>query len=388
MTALDRLGNLAKRNDRISGEAREALRWLDEVTSTHNNVHLQGGFEVYDNWSDVEKYLLPDTLLAPTEDETEDTDGLTGTLADLHVDDSSDRASISSHESIEQSKTPSSPLSSYSSTSPDVRNSSPYAPAKVLAPIGTGRPTSHKKTDSVGSSSTQGTTKPEEKRIPYALRPFFNHIVWRVNQEQTESAMESWIILTNDPLKQSIGQRFGIRAKRLEQLREIIARENRDYYNRLAVMKKEMEGAKDEEPKSLFAGSTLPESPKLKAKAKTDEDGVVPQRSPPKHPRAMTTGTPARAPFMDPNAFGRNTHAPNGPANVHNSFPRGNRTVQRGRGSRFFPPPFTPKPQGQVLRQQQAVFDPNKPIDPDSFGRPAPSRSMARGGRRTLWEPS
>lgn len=331
---------------------------------------------------------MPDTLLSQTEDETEDTDNLTGTLADLHVDDSSDRASVSSHDSIEPSKTPSSPLSSYSGTSPEARNASPYAPAKVLAPIGTGRPTSHNKSDSTASNSTQGTTKPDEKRIPYALRPFFNHVVWRVNQEQTESAMESWIILSNDPLKQTIAQRFGIRAKRLEQLREIIAREDREFRNRLAMVKKEMDDAKKEQPNGLYAGSVSPESPNPKAKTKMEDDEIVLKREPPKHPRAMTTGrSPARAPFMDPNAFGRNTHTPNGSHNGHNTFPRGNRTIQRGRGGRPFPV-FTPKPHGQAPRQQQPVFDPTKPIDPDSFGRPAPSRSMARGGRRALWEPS
>lgn len=331
---------------------------------------------------------MPDTLLSQTEDEKEDADNLTGTLADLHVDDSSDRASISSHDSVEPSKTPSSPLSSYSGTSPEARNASPYASAKVLAPIGTGRPISHKKSDSAASNSTQGTTKPDEKRIPYALRPFFNHIVWRVNQEQTESAMESWIILSNDPLKQTIAQRFGIRAKRLEQLRETVAREDREHRNRLAMVKKEFDEAKIEQPQGLLAGSASPESPKVKAVAKTDEDEIVLKREPPKHPRAMTTGSsPARAPFMDPNAFGRNTHIPNGPGHGHNTFPRGNRAIQRGRGGRPFPV-FTQKPQGQPPRQQQAVFDPTKPIDPDSFGRPAPSRSMARGGRRALWEPS
>jgi len=388
LSALDRLGNLSKRNDRISNESREALRWLDEITSSNNNVHLQGGFEVYDNWSEVEKFLLPDTLLSQKEDETEDSDNLTGTLADLHVDDSSDRASVSSHDSIEVSKTPSSPLSSYSSTSPDVRNASPYAPTKVLAPIGTGRPISHKKSDSNASNSTQGTTKPEEKRIPYALRPFFNHIVWRVNQEQTESAIESWIVLSNDPLKQTIAQRFGIRAKRLEQLREIIAREEREYRNRMAIAKKENHESTKEQPKSLFVDAAAPDFHKNKAKATANEDDGVLKKSPPKHPRAMIAGNPSSRPsFMDPNTFGRNTHSQNGPSHGQHTFPRGNRTLQRGRGGRAFPA-FNPKPQGQTPRPQQPVFDPNKPIDPDSFGRPPPARSVVRGGRRALWEPS
>ena len=383
-SALDRLGNLAKRHDRISAEAREALRWLDEITSVNENVHLQGGFEAYENWSEVEKYMLPDTVLARS-DEPEDTDNLTGTLADLHVDDSSDRASVSSHDSVERSKTPSSPLSSYSSTSPGLRNASPYVPAKVLAPIGTGRPM-HKKSDSNASSSTQGTTKPEEKRLPFAVRPFFNHIVWRINQEQTESAMESWIVLTNDPLKQSIAQRFGVRAKRLEQLRDIIAREDRDLRNRQILQKKEAEAA-TEQPNSLFA-VTMPPAPQIRIQ-KEDEDEVVLKRtrSPPKGPRATTIQPPNgfRGPLWDPNAFGPAGHVPNG----RNTFQRGNRTMQRGRGGRPFPV-FPHKGPTAISRPQQnaAPFDPSKPIDPDSYNRPPPSRSVARGGRRTLWEPS
>lgn len=327
--------------------------------------------------------MLPDTVLA-REDESEDTDNLTGTLADLHVDDSSDRASVSSHDSVECSKTPSSPLSSYSSTSPGVRNASPYAPAKVLAPIGTGRPI-RKKSESNESSSTQGTTKPEEKRIPFAVRPFFNHIVWRINQEHTESAVESWIVLTNDPLKRSIAQRFGIRAKRLEQLREIIAREDRDLRNRQILQKKEVEAVKDP-PNSLFVATPL--APQIKTQ-KEDEDEVVFKRarSPPKGPRAATLQPTNgfRGPVWDPNAFGRASHVPNG----HNTFPRGNRSMQRGRGGRPFPI-FSHKGPAPMPRQQQhiAPFDPSKPIDPDSYNRPPPSRSVARGGRRTLWEPS
>jgi len=381
--ALDRLGNLAKRHDRISTEAREALRWLDEITSVNDNVHLQGGFEVYETWTEVEKYMLPDTVLTQA-DEPEDTDNLTGTLADLHVDDSSDRASVSSHDSVERSKTPSSPLSSYSSTSPGVRNASPYVPAKVLAPIGTGRPM-HKKSDSNASSSTQGTTKPEERRIPFAVRPFFNHIVWRINQEQTESAMESWIVLTNDPLKQSIAQRFGIRAKRLEQLRDIIAREDRDLRNRQILQKKEIEAAK-EQPNSIFA-ATLP-APQINIQ-KEDEDEIVLKRtrSPPKGPRATTiqSANGFRGPVWDPNTFGPAGHVPNG----RNTFQRGNRSIQRGRGGRPFPA-FPHKGPTPMPRQQQNVtpFDPSKPIDPDSYNRPPPSKSVARGGRRTLWEPS
>ena len=384
--ALDRLGNLAKRHDRISAEAREALRWLDEITSVNDNVHLQGGFEVYETWTEVEKYMLPDTVLTRA-DELEDTDNLTGTLADLHVDDSSDRASVSSHDSVERSKTPSSPLSSYSSTSPGVRNASPYVPAKVLAPIGTGRPM-HKKSESNASSSTQGTTKPEERRIPFAVRPFFNHIVWRINQEQNESAMESWIVLTNDPLKQSIAQRFGIRAKRLEQLRDIIAREDRDIRNRQILQKKEIEAVKELQPNSLFGATPLP--PQIKI-PKEDEDEVVLKRtrSPPKGPRAATiqSANGFRGQVWDPNAFGPAGHVPNG----RNTFPRGNRTMQRGRGGRPFPafPHKAPTPMPRQQQQQNAVpFDPSKPIDPDSYNRPPPSRSVARGGRRTLWEPS
>ncbi|KAF2453860.1 hypothetical protein BDY21DRAFT_292134, partial [Lineolata rhizophorae] len=64
---LERLDRLKKGNAKVNQDAREAIRWLDEITSLPENaasVTLQGGYETFETWSEVEKYLLPETLLS------------------------------------------------------------------------------------------------------------------------------------------------------------------------------------------------------------------------------------------------------------------------------------------------------------------------------------
>lgn len=368
MAALDRLRRLAQTGERISTYAEEALTWLDTITSLPDDasnrhaadlVHLQGGFETFERWEEVEQFLLPQTLLSMESDTHEDPDSATEGLADLHLDAMPDNTSISSQESIEARTA--SPVSVYSATSPSMLNASPYKDYKTLQPIGTGRP-SHKKSDSnVSSMSAEGSGKKQRRSIPIALRPFFNYILWRIHQEENASAaLETFILVTNDPLKQQIAQRFGIRVKKLEQLREVIAREERDIRNREQMLKKETAIAKSE--------PAVIKEPKA-----DDEDEVVLKRAPPKGPQAMNG-----RPVWDPNAFGRAPHSP---------LRGGGRGVPfRGRGSpargNFTPRAMaTPSP-------RHAPIDLSSPIDPDAFSRPPPANRVARGGRRRLWEPT
>jgi hypothetical protein len=317
-------------------------------------VHLQGGFETYDSWEEVEQFLLPQTLLSMESDTHEDPDSATEGLADLRLDAMPDNTSVSSQESAEARTA--SPVSVYSATSPGMLNASPYKEFKPLQPIGTGRP-SHKKSESeVSSTSAEGFGKKQRRSIPIALRPFFNYILWRIHQEENATAaLETFILVTNDPLKQQIAQRFGIRVKKLEQLREVIAREERDVKNREQMLKKET------------AIATLIQEPEG-----DDEDEIVLKRAPPKGPQAMNG-----RPVWDPNAFGRASHA---------QLRGGRGGVFRGRGGpvrgNFSPRAMTtPSP-------RQAPIDLSSPIDPDVFGRPPPANRVARGGRRRLWEPT
>lgn len=368
MAALDRLRRLSQADERSSTYAEEALTWLDTITSLPDDapnrhavdlVHLQGGFEIFEKWEEVEQFLLPQTLLSMESDTYEDVDSATESLADLRVDALPDNTSEGSQESIEARTA--SPVSASSATSPGILNESPHKDFKSLQPIGTGRP-SHKKSDSnVSSMSGEGSGKKQRRSIPIALRPFFNYILWRIHQEENASAaLETFILVTNDPLKQQIAHRFGIRVKKLEQLREIIAREERDVKNRDQMLRKESAIA--------FVEPIVMKEPEVE-----DEDEVVLKRAPPKGPQAMTGRS-----VWDPNAFGRALQSPlrgNGrgvPFRARGSPNRGN---------------FTPRSMA-TPSPRPAPIDLSSPIDPDAFSRPPPANRVARGGRRRLWEPT
>jgi hypothetical protein len=348
------------------------LRWLDDITSLpedapHGNVaglvHLQGGYETYEHWAQVEEFLLPETLLS-METEAHDTDSMEDSLADLNIDAVPDHASACSQDSIDVRT--SSPLSAYSATSPALRTASPYTESKVIQPIGTGRP-SHKKTNSnVSLTSTESSGKKSKRTVPIALRPFFNYILWRIHQEENAAAaMESFLLITNDQLKVQIAQRFGIRVKRLEQMREIVAREERDTKNRAELLKKELEAEAKSEARLDIHLATPQSDPD------DEEDEVVLKRTPPKAPQAMTNGR-----VWDPNAFGRATQSPG----------RGPRGAFRGRAGSVrgnYAPRGVSSPSPRT-----PPVDLTKPIDPDSFNRASAANRVARGGRRRLWEPA
>ncbi|KAF2436850.1 hypothetical protein EJ08DRAFT_4788 [Tothia fuscella] len=365
---LERLRVLAKTNERVKHDARETLQWLDDITNGKiaGLIQLQGAMEEYDDWAKVEELMLPETLLSMETETHSEEDNVEQTLADLHVDALPDHASSCSQESNEVRTA--SPLSTYSSSSPAVRTASPYTEATTLPlplpqPIGTGRPSHKKSASNVSAASIESVGQKPKRGVPKSLRPFFNYILWRIHQEENAAAaMESFILVTNDSLKQQLAHRFGIRVKRLEQMREIIAREERDIKNRAEMLKKEAEAEAEAESKSKATLQLSDDS----------EDEVVFKRTPPKAPQAMT-----RARAMDPNAFARNNYGST----------RGPRGAFRGRGGSMrgnYAPPRAMVP----MAPRAAPVDLSRPIDPDSFNRAsAASNKIGRGGRRHLWEP-
>jgi hypothetical protein len=352
----------------------EAIEWLDNITSDSDNpasmlVHLAAPLQLFGTWAEVEKFMLPETLLSMESDNTADNENLTDSLADLRMDALPDNASVSSQEST--GARTSSPISVYSATSPDLLNASPYREAKAVQPIGHGRPTHKKSTSNVSSTSTDHTIT-KKTIVPKSLQPFFNHLLWRINQgDDFAETRESYILVTNDAFKQQIGQRFGIRCKRLEQLREIIAREERDIRNREQLLKKE-----NQTPvKEVVSKAQVHDNDENN---EDDDDEVVFKRPPPKAPQAMNGKQ-----LVDPNSFG---------GRGQYMFTRGGRGAYRGgRGSpannrgggNFSPRKATP-----TTPRQPPAADLTKPIDPDSYARPSSNRGMARGGRRRLWEPT
>lgn len=330
-------------------DAQEALQWLDDVTSipevqAAGLVQLQGGDEIFPTWEEVERFLLPETLLSMTEsaDEADDlADELNNSLASLGSN--GDKVSESSHEGDSES-----PRSAYSATSPGLLNATPYKIETAVNKNGKSR-----------SRNNSHTHKAEQKNksvVPVPLQPFFNHVIWRIHHEQNpDISPESFILLTNDPRKQTIAQRFSVRAKRLEQMRDIIGREERDFRNRQAWIKKE------EQEDGIVVNEQKSE----------DEDEVVFKRTPAPKPKA------GQQQVFDPNDFGRSQPAPSPRG-------RGGRGGHRARGN--FAPSSAPVPRAPPTAPRNA--EPAGPIDPDSYARPPPASRSTRGGKRKLWEPA
>ena len=330
--------------------------------------------------------MLPETLLS-MESETHQAaegDHLADSLADLRMDAMPDNASASSQESA--GARTSSPISVYSAASPGLES-------KAVQPIGHGRPNHKKSNSNVSAISTDHTVvkKADRTVVPKSLQPFFNHLLWRINQgSDYAETIDSYILVTNDTFKQQIGQRFGIRCKRLEQLREIIAREERDMRNREQLLKREGQTPLEELP-----------SPRLDKNdgAKDDDDDddeIVFKRPPPKAPQAMNSNG---KPVVDPNAFGnRDRGHGHGQANGQYMSTRGGKGVYRGgrggsspmtnrsNGHNFSPRNVTPSAPRQA--PASAPVDLSQPIDPESFARPGSAKGSVRGGRRRLWEPT
>ncbi|KAI5196055.1 hypothetical protein AUEXF2481DRAFT_2610 [Aureobasidium subglaciale EXF-2481] len=383
-------------NGRISSDAEDALVWLDDATSTYPHlVTLQGGFEKFETWAEVEKFALPKTLFSEGDVHDEELEGPSDDLvhtteAKLAVRDAN--LSMSSADTdASRSATPSSVHTARSSVSAE--------PAAECPPNKTrGRAQSSKSAAKKlvpDSASTSG--------VPSHLRPLFNYILWRIHQElDPVAALESFIFLTDDPTKTKLAQRFGIRTKSLADIRYVVAREEREFKNRQVVQRKEIESnAVIARPDTRATATTATATP---AKEETvmrpellpvderptavseDEDEVL-LKHPPKAPAAMLAqhkSPKAGNKVMDPNQFSRGAQTPaRGNVRGGASF-RGNST--RGRGASF-----TPAGPGRVTAPTKLDLTPttngNGPIDPNSFTRPSANTNKFRGGRR-LWVPT
>jgi hypothetical protein len=325
----------------------------------------------------VEKFMLPETLLSMEDSESDEDDYHEDLESSFNALDVSDETSMSSTHSMDDApKTPESPKSfmSRSITSADEAKHNEKTAALVMeSPDRTAR----------NSSELPRAEKSSKGTVPVYLQPLFSHILWRINKEENpDAALEAFILLTNDPTKQAIAQKFGIRAKRLEQLRDAVAREDREYRNHLTLQQLETQTTAPkaaERPKSSHVAATKPADD-------TDEEDAVLFKAP-RGPAAAANNQRV----FDPNDFGRaNQHpSPRGGRSVHNS-PRGRGGPPPFRGRGNFAPRGAYVAPGPAFRAPPAPrHDPNQPLDPNSFVRPTSHASPVRGGRgRKLWEPN
>ncbi|KAF2173344.1 hypothetical protein M409DRAFT_17283 [Zasmidium cellare ATCC 36951] len=390
--ALEELSLQKGGKNRHAEDVRETLQWLDEATTKHPNVvTLQGADETYERWAEVERFAVPRTLFSENDHDLEPE--LESNPA--HDDNPTKRTSIDANlktptssvaTDMSRSASPSSLKSMQSSTSP---LSPPTSPAKaVISPVQNMRslvaPSSHPQSSSAS--------------VPNPLQPLFNYILWRIHQETDPvAALESFIFLCNDPRKVNYAKGFDIKTKRLEQLREAVGREDRDFKNRQAMLARENQNV----------NTTAAED----VEKESDGDEIPTKSSPPKAPAAMLNKQQSNV--IDPDAFSRGPPPKGaGVVDVPNGAPKSPRvnpaTQQRGSPRAVNALPFAPRgARGNVhgnfrggargrgagrggFANGPTTTNANAPaIDPNSFTRPDPRGGFhgARGGRK-LWVPT
>jgi hypothetical protein len=396
VAALAQTTRLKDGSGRISSDAEDALVWLDDATSTYPHlVTLQGGFEKFDTWPEVEKFALPKTLFSEGDADDEEVEALPEDLVQntetkLAIRDPN--LSMSSADTDgSRSATPSSVHTARSSISAE--------PPVECPPKSRGRSHASKSPDKQTASGSTSTTG-----VPSHLRPLFNYILWRIHQElDPVAALESFIFLTDDPTKTKLAQRFGIRTKSLADIRYVVAREEREFKNRQLVQRKEIESnavlarPDTRDTAATVAASLADEEVKIRpellpvderpAPVSEDEEDEVVLKRPPKAPAAMLAQHRSPKPVtkvMDSNQFSRGPQTP-ARGNARGGNPRGN--ASRGRGT-----PLAPINVGRGATPAKLDLTPtttngNGPIDPNSFTRPAANTNKFRGGRR-LWVPT
>jgi len=388
--ALNQTSRIKDIKGRIASDAEEALFWLDDATtSSPHLVTLQGGFEKFEDWAQVQKFALPKTLFSETDvhDESAFGDDLVEQAeSKLHIDDEyQPRHSFSSNESF------ASQLSAPSEAS--MRSGSPLSP-----------PTSPLKKNTTMNGHENGQNQKDETSsdkadndttgIPAGLRPLFNYILWRIHQEiDPIAALESFIFLCDDPKKRRYAQKFGVRTKSLADIRYAIAREGQETRNRQIVQKKEAAKHIRSASGNVNPTQAIKQTPSISGSPSlvnvkpvqvsdsvsangqedSDEDEIVLKR-PPKAPAAMLAANApsGRGKVLDPNQFSRNVSNPTRGAPRGGVRGGGSRNVSRG---------------GFASRGTPNKQENNGPIDPNSFTRPNSGRGGQRGGRR-LWMPT
>lgn len=334
--ALERLHALKRAGSQVAINAREAVRFLDRVTSGKDHIAadrviLQGPMEQYDRWTEAEKFFLPEF--------EEEPEAINDAVNDNPATDTTD--STDSTEAGNEPKNESDDLSQMLLSKLNFKKDPEAASiTSVGTPSGPGSRTSSRSSrtspecaqhDSNGNKNDKAKSKSNHQRtvsgsviptVPASLRPLLSALLWRLHKgPEAENSAKTCILITNDRATQVWAQKFGIGVKNILQLRTAIQYEEREYKNRCKYVEKTQTQTQPqpEQPKTL-----------LSYEEESDEDELV---------------------FV-PRGRGK------GP-------PRGSsRGASRG-GARKTPP----KPAPAVVEPTAPVEVPTQPIDPNSFSR-------------------
>lgn len=234
--ALERLHLLKKDISQLGQNARKAVKFLDQVTSTpnlsHDPVIIQGPDDQYPKWSDVESRYVESVI---QREELE-----------LNV---AGEYKEPVHTSVEQAE-PEKLIQDLSLSSEDIKTSPVSTP-----------PLSPSASDPQSTKTSPETqyatmTKHEATPVPPTLRDLINFVVWYTYESHDKNQPKRSIFLTNSADAAQIAKDFGVKPKTIHQLRASIGSEQPTKKDQSGSKKKKgarsMSFKQDTEPKTLF----------------------------------------------------------------------------------------------------------------------------------------
>ncbi|PGG96958.1 hypothetical protein GX51_07563 [Blastomyces parvus] len=254
---LERLRALKKSGSQIGMNAREAVRFLDRVTSGKHDIPsskiaLQGPMEQFETWEEAENYFLPEF-----EEEVEDLSGSDVDEDELetHKDMESGEAKSEHTEAKSLNEMSQMLLSKLNfKKEPDAVSITSGGTRSHAASLASGSSQTSPEctaaklaadpalTSNVGSSvnghrrSTSGSVIPS---VPVTIKPLLSAVLWRLHcQSGATPGVNSCILVTNDRITQTWAQKFGITTKNIHQLRTAIIYEEKEFKNHCKYLEK------------------------------------------------------------------------------------------------------------------------------------------------------
>ncbi|KAL9107898.1 MAG: hypothetical protein Q9227_007220 [Pyrenula ochraceoflavens] len=236
---LERLRVLHKDGSQIGINAREAVKFLDRVTSGQDTipltrVNIQEPGQEFNSWAEVEHHfpeLYESEQQASEENQVSNGNTLNGTEVKDNLAQEQPRSSNALSQmllnKLNFAKAPevvspkSSPPTTPISSNPQSSKASPEVPLSALA--------SHEK-------ERDGITKKsknfESAAVPDAIKPLINFVVWLFTKKQDRvQTLSEFLFLTNNGDKAKIVRGFGISVKNIHQLRSAILAEEQEIKN-------------------------------------------------------------------------------------------------------------------------------------------------------------
>lgn len=258
---MERLHVLRKDTSQIGLNAREAQKFLDQVTSgkdgfSGRSVTIQEPHEQYNTWADAEAHFIleiakeQDEDITPTEDKT--------------------KAKIPPSLQAEEPERPQSSggaisqmLLSKLNFAKGPEQSSPNS-TPPTSPASSGRPSS--KTSPVVMSASM--IKDDASATPQMLKPLINSVVWYTYEKKSNVDNPDFLFLTNAAETAALARSFGVAPKNIHQLRTAIGMEDQELKNHEKFSQKHLTppatAIAENEPKGL-----------LKYEEDSDDDDVV-----------------------------------------------------------------------------------------------------------------